>query len=134
MIVYINLSRDPSSRELSRNKSIINSCPLFSKAPQTYISASNANWANFYALPNVHTPYIFFRPTVSNICTASNCLAKYLATVFSPLLSANIPTVQNYITLAKIIYNLHSTNFTMISFDVKSLFANVPISGFLSCL
>ena len=67
------------------------------------------------------------RPTISNIGTASYQFAKYLAKLLSPL-SKSEYTVDNNV---EFINNIKSekvpTGHSFISFDVKSLFTNVPL-------
>ncbi|XP_054710410.1 uncharacterized protein LOC129220094, partial [Uloborus diversus] len=95
---------------------------------------STANCARFYALPKVHKAGIPFRPIVSNIGTASYKLAKYLVSVFSPLRSQNLFTVKHSTEFVEKIPNFAPNNSFMASFDVNSLFTNVPVEGSLLCL
>ena len=74
------------------------------------------------------------RPIVLNIGTASYYLAKHLAKILAPL-SKSECTVQNtkdfvnFIKPQKILSNNH-----LISFDVVSLFTNIPIELLLASL
>ena len=67
-------------------------------------------------LPKGHKTDIPFRPIVSNTGIASYCLAKFLSTILSPFLLANIHTIKNSINFTKIIQNFPSSNLTMVSF------------------
>ena len=67
------------------------------------------------------------QPVISNIGTTSYHLAKYLAKTLSPL-SKSECTVNNnleFISYMKIIFI--PSDHKLISFDVKSLFTNVPL-------
>ena len=130
----ITLSLNPNFQQLKKFKSTIQSSALFSNSTKSQLSLYFSNCSRFYALPKVHEPDIPFRPIVSNIGTASYRLAKFFTTIFSPILSGNTHTVKNSMNFAKIIQTFLSSNLTLVSFNVKSLFTNVPINGTLSFL
>ena len=67
------------------------------------------------------------RPIISNINTASYQLAKYLAKLLSPLSTSGytVKSTSDFITHIKG-QNIPN-NFKLISFDVTSLFTNVPL-------
>ena len=67
------------------------------------------------------------RPIISNINTASYQLAKYLANLLSPLSMSEytVKSTSDFITHIKE-QNIPN-NFKLISFDVTSLFTNVPL-------
>ena len=101
---------------------------------QLYPTDSNAG--KFYGAAKVHklkqgdsVDQLLLRPMVSNCGTASYKLEKYLAKLLSPL-SKSQYTVQstkefiNHIKKQKV-----PSNYKMISFDVISLFTNVPIDA-----
>ena len=77
--------------------------------------------------PTGTTDNLPIHPIISNIGTASYQLAKYLAKLLSPL-SKSEYTVDNNV---EFINNIKSekvpTGHSFISFDVKSLFTNVPM-------
>ena len=98
------------------------------------LSLSFSNCARFYALPKVHKPAFPYCPKVSNIGIACYRLAKVFTTIFSLLFSANIHSFKSSINFTKIIQDFPSSILIMVSFDVKSLFTNIPICGALSCL
>ena len=73
-----------------------------------------------------------FKVIVSNICTASYRLAKYLANNLSPLgeptyIIKSTFDLRGKIKNEKII--LKPLSFTMVSFDVKLLFTSVPLTA-----
>ena len=67
------------------------------------------------------------RPIISNINTASYQLAKYLAKLLSPLSTSEytVKSTSDFITHIK--RQNKPNNFKLISFDVTSLFTNVPL-------
>ena len=62
------------------------------------------------------------RPIISNISTATYNLAKYLSKLISSLSSSDIKDFVQNIRIIKV-----PTGYHMVSFDVKSLFTNVPL-------
>ncbi|XP_069976538.1 uncharacterized protein, partial [Penaeus vannamei] len=80
-----------------------------------------------YGLPKVHKPNIPLRPIISSIGTFNYNAAKFLVPVISPL-TTNHFTIDNSTAFAKEITSLnYQKPVTMASFDVKSLFTNVPL-------
>jgi len=67
-----------------------------------------------------------FRPIVSSIGTYNYNLAKFLCT----LLDSHIPSdfcARDTFSFANEITNLRTSNKFMVSFDVESLFTNIPL-------
>jgi len=80
-----------------------------------------------YGLPKVHKPNIPLRPIISSIGTFNYNAAKFLVPVISPL-TTNHYTIDNSTAFAKEITSLnYQKPVTMASFDVESLFTNVPL-------
>ena len=67
------------------------------------------------------------RPIVSNIGTASYCLAKYLAHNLSPLGQSTYTIKGTFDFIGKIKNKQIPVGFTMVLFDVKSLFISVSL-------
>ena len=87
--------------------------------------------ARIYGLPKLHKDFGAnstppFRPIVSSIGTYNYNLAKY----FCDLLSPHIPTehcATNTFTIVQDIQSLSMFGKFMVSFDVESLFTNIPL-------
>ena len=80
-----------------------------------------------YGLPKVHKSGAPLRPILSAIGTAGYNLAKFLLPIIKPI-TLNRYTVQDSFTFAQEIQNYpDSSNYIMASFDVKSLFTNLPL-------
>ena len=79
--------------------------------------------------PNQGVDELPLRPIISNIHTATYELARYLAKVLSPLSQSDY-TVSSSKEFTEII-KLKSIpdNHRLVSFDVKSLFTNVPLDS-----
>ena len=89
--------------------------------------ASGSRPGYLYGLPKVHKVSNLLRPIISSICTFNYNLAKFLANLISPVTS-NEYSINNS---ASFVEELRSLNFDrpiiMASFDVESLFTNVPL-------
>ena len=66
-------------------------------------------------------------PIISNIGTASYQLAKYLAKLLSPLSKSEYTVANNIEFINNMKSEIVLTGHSFISFDVKSLFTNVPL-------
>ena len=67
------------------------------------------------------------RPIVSNIGTASYCLAKYLVQNLSPLRQSSYTIKGTFDFIGKIKNKKKPLGFIMVLFDVKSLFTSVSL-------
>ena len=79
-----------------------------------------------YGLPKVHKDNYPIRPILSACNTPNYMLAKYLVPNLSPL-TKNCYTVHSSFAFAKEICEIDATNLVMASFDVTSLFTNIPL-------
>ena len=85
-----------------------------------------------YGLPKIHKPSTPMRPIVDGIGCPSHELARYLAKILQPLTCRTGSFVKNSIDFANKIKatNIEDDEF-LVSFDIKSLFTNVPKQGAL---
>ena len=80
-----------------------------------------------YGLPKVHKQGNPLRPIVSSIKTAGYNVAKFLHPLITPLTS-NEYTVLNSRSFVEEILGLDlPKNYVLASYDVESLFTNVPL-------
>ena len=81
-----------------------------------------------YGLPKVHKPNFPLRPIISAIGTHSYKLAKFLVPLLRPF-STNTFTINDTFTFVKELRELkiNTNDVIMASFDVKSLFTNIPL-------
>ena len=79
-----------------------------------------------YGLPKVHKPGCPFRPIVSSINTYNYNLASYLVHILQPI-STNQFTIKDSFSFADWAKTYTHNNEMMCSFDVSSLFTNVPL-------
>ena len=111
-------------RKLKKNDEIENT--IYDK-----IYRSGSQPARIYGLPKMHkvqddssTPP--FRPIVSSIATYNYNLAKYLCTLLNPHIP-NDYCAHDTFTFVSEVTRLHTLNKFMVSFDVESLFTNIPL-------
>ena len=94
---------------------------------ELYSSGSRPGY--IYGLPKIHKPNIPLRPIISSIGTFNYNLAKFLVRILKPLTSNEF----NILNSASFIRDLclrPSNHVVMASFDVVSLFTNIPWGGY----
>ena len=87
--------------------------------------------ARIYGLPKMHkskSPNVVppFRPIVSSICTYNYQLAKYLCNLLQPHIP-NTYTISDSFSFVQELNTIDISSKYMVSFDVKSLFTNIPL-------
>ena len=129
---YRKLKNDPTASterkvtkhllELRKNDSLsINLCR------RLHPSASTC--PKFYGLPKIHKPNVSLRPIVASRGSATYNLAQHLTEILKPLVgSTQQHHVLNSSSFIQEIKDLRlDPNDVLISFDVVSLFTNVPV-------
>lgn len=97
-------------------------------SPDIYSSifASGTSIGTLYGLPKIHKNNCPLRPVLAAYSTHNFNLAKFLNSILLPL-SVNEYTVKSSSSFASLISSLSFPNSYMVSFDVQSLFTNVPL-------
>ena len=91
------------------------------------LMASGTQPGIMYGAPKIHKRGIPLRPILSAINTCSYNLSKYLVAKLSPLTS-NEYTLKNSYEFVNLINSIDNANdYIMCSFDVESLFTNIPL-------
>ena len=106
-------------RNLKQKKSI-------TKAFYDSVRPCGSQPARLYGLPKIHKPDHPLRPICSSIGSYNYRLASKLASILSPH-SFNEYTVKNSFEFVNELHNLHVENTHLASFDVSSLFTNIPL-------
>ena len=100
-----------------------------------FINRTDSNLPKFYALPKIHKKNTPFRPIISFIDSPLYNLSKFLADI----ISKNIPTsdygIKNSFEFKEKIDNVNiKSNYTMVSFDVTSLFTNISHTSIIDAV
>ena len=104
---------------------------LVDESTYKYLFCSGAQPALMYGLPKIHKPEVPVRPILSAINTAPYKLAKYLVSILSPL-TTNQYSIKDSFSFVKEVVNLNFEHCFMASFDIKSLFTNIPLDETIS--
>ena len=80
-----------------------------------------------YGIPKIHKPDAPLRPVMSTIGTANYKLSKYLVSLLSPLIG-NVYSIRDSFEFSSFISSIPNNNYVMASFDVTSLFTNIPVA------
>ena len=81
-----------------------------------------------YSLPKVHKPAVPLRSIVSFVHFPTHQLSKYLARIVSPLVGNSPSHVGNSYTFTQFVHTVSLQEGELLaSFDVVSLFTNVPV-------
>ena len=96
------------------------------------IYATGSQPARFYGLPKLHKKRAAgapppLRPIVSSIGAYKYNLSEYLASILGPCIPEKHTTLDSF-SFVNEFTNIQSQNKFMISFDVESLFTNIPLS------
>ena len=90
--------------------------------------ASGSKPGYMYGLPKVHKPGNPLRPIISTIGTFTYKLSKFLVPILTPL-TKNQFTIMNSVSFVRDLCAQHfNNNIVMASFDVVSLFTNIPLA------
>ncbi|XP_068678522.1 uncharacterized protein [Montipora foliosa] len=130
---YQLLNKDPTdrlTRKLSEKLLTLKRSGYLSETVYNKIRPRHKQLPRIYGLPKIHKADVPFRPIVSCVNTFAYDLSAYLANILSPLTGNSGFTVTNS---AHFVSTVSSEtildNEIMVSFDVESLFTNVPIDA-----
>ena len=90
---------------------------------------------HIYGLPKIHKPDLPLRPIVSSIKSVNYNLSKWISNQLTPLLNlisgSHINNTDDFLSKVK---NIDLYNKKVVSFDVVSLFTNVPVTDAINYL
>ena len=90
------------------------------------LTVSGSSPGILYGLPKVHKTGVPMRPILAAYNTPSYNLSKFMVSKLNHL-TTNEYTIKNSYEFAKFITNFPNNNYIMCSFDIKSLFTNIPL-------
>ncbi|XP_048001897.1 uncharacterized protein LOC125238587 [Leguminivora glycinivorella] len=129
-LVYKPVSYNPTARVTRRIRAIIRDCreifeeDVFNRLYKPKIVLP----PKLYGLPKVHKTNVPLRPIVSQISSPTYDLAKHVGSVLQPLVggtSSFVKDSRHFIDILKEV--TLEPDEIMVSFDVESLFTNVPV-------
>jgi len=127
---YIKLKQNPANKLLSELKIMIkrwNNLGYISAGSYSFLNASNAILPRAYGLPKIHKAGHPLRIIVSSTGSPLHNLALFLHKILIKSLPPHFSHIKNSLHLMKKISNIHiPDNICLASFDVVSLFTNVP--------
>ena len=108
---------------------------LIPKALADSLKPTASNIPKFYGLPKIHKSDVPLRPIVSSIGSPTYKLAKYINTLITPLAGLTPSYVKDSKHFVDDIKTIEiQPNEVMVSFDIKSLFTNVPVDEALEVI
>ena len=130
---YQLLNKDPTdrlTRKLSEKLLTLKRSGYLPEAVYNKIRPRHKQPPRIYVLPKIHKADVPLRPIVSCVNTFAYDLSAYLANILSPLTGKSEYTVTNSVHFVSTVSNeTILDNEIMVSFDVESLFTNVPIDA-----
>ena len=133
---YVKLKRDPTAATERKLTKVLKKNKDQGHITETQYKRLNQHHSkapHMYGLPKIHKPNVPLRPIVS--CRGSAChpLSQFLVKVINPLAGKTESYVKNSTHFVTMIKDMPVTSdIQMVSFDVVSLFTNVPTTEALA--
>ncbi|XP_050549769.1 uncharacterized protein LOC126910700 [Spodoptera frugiperda] len=128
---YRRVNYNPTARTNRSTHKIIKECQqiLTDDTFKYLLRPRNVQPPKIYGLPKVHKPNVPLRPIVSQIDSPTYHLAKHVASILQPLVGRSTSYVKDSRHFIDILQSIKlRPNDLMVSFDVESLFTNVPVA------
>ncbi|XP_052739858.1 uncharacterized protein LOC112042946 isoform X2 [Bicyclus anynana] len=130
---YKKLNHNPTTRNTNKIIKLLQS--INDKNLLTKLRPCNPTSPKIYGLPKIHKPDWPLRPIVSQIDSPTYMASKHLATLLKPFTGNTSSFVKDSKHFVRIIKNeIISDSEIMVSFDVESLFTNVPVEEVISLI
>jgi hypothetical protein len=124
---YEKVSYNPTARVTTRLNRIVSEIPVKDQAKK--LRQLNPTCPKIYGLPKIHKTDWPLRPIVSQIDSPTYKASRFLVDILQPLTGNTTSFVRDSTHFVHLLENvtLHEDEL-MVSFDVASLFTNVPVS------
>ena len=100
-----------------------------------YLKPTDSPAPGFYVQPKIHKPVVPIRPIVSHSGSPLDNLNKYIANILKAYVKNENNNTKNSATSSNYIRNVPIEDHEiMVSFDVTSLYANIPIIDTLNII
>ena len=127
---YKKLNRDPSAALEKKMNSLLLQLNRSEQIPDRLyqrLRSSSGVTPRIYGLPKVHKPDVPLRPIVSLYTSPTYQLSRHLSTLLTPLVGKSPSHVRNSRDFVNFITEQQLNQEVLVSFDVVSLFTNVPM-------
>ena len=136
--VYKKLAENPlSNMQTEFNKGLTEICKKYDNV-KDHLKSFNSRLPSLpymYGLPKIHKENVPYRPIISNVNSPSYKLAKWLSKQLSKSLGKfSDAHIKHNVEILEFLKNITPGKNKFISFDVKSLFTNVPLDVTLDFL
>lgn len=134
---YTKMKKDPTKRietDIQRTLVKLQDKGEITPSEAFRLRPGDSKAPHLYGLPKIHKDNVPLRPIVSSIGSPTYDLAKFLARIISPLAGNTTSFVQNSTHFTDILKEANAENCIIVSFDVKSLFTNVPLQEALQVI
>ncbi|XP_055842777.1 uncharacterized protein LOC129909729 [Episyrphus balteatus] len=128
---YTILRNDPTNKVQSKNNNLVKylfSNQIINETEKKCMTTYTANSPKIYGLPKIHKPNIPLRPICSSINVPCFELSKYMVKILNNITfnsKYNVKNASSFIsTVSPVILE---QDHILVSFDVVSLFTNIPI-------
>jgi hypothetical protein len=117
-----------TSKEFACVLTVLKSRRFITEAERRSLSCTNVASPRLYALPKTHKPNVPVRPILSMTQTAYERVSKWLAEMLKPVEESFTGfCVKDSFSFVENIQDFDASSVSMVSFDVSSLFTNVPV-------
>lgn len=134
---YSKLDKDPTSKYDNKiYRTLFKYKDEFSDTQRKNLTPHYSKPPHFYGLPKIHKKEIPLRPIVSSINSPCHKLAKFLLDIIKPYsgqTNSYIKNTPHFLEKLKDL-NIDLNKNLLVSFDVVSLFTNVPVDKTLNIL
>lgn len=130
---YKKIKNDPTATFQKKNNDMIKfllNKNIIDKDLAKNMYTYNASAPKFYAVPKIHKENIPLRPIVSSINTPNTAISKFLTDILTKTLgNYRDYNIKNSFEFANKYNNFKlPPNYVLVSFDVVSLFTNIPLN------
>ncbi|XP_058456432.1 uncharacterized protein LOC131433843 [Malaya genurostris] len=126
---YIVLSKDPTAVYQTKNNSFVTrllNLKLIDKKMAKHLHSSSAMCPSIYGQPKAHKPDLPLRPVVPNTTTPTYNLSKMIANILKQSIHSNYTITDSFEFVEYINNIILPSDYVLVSFDVISLFTNIP--------
>ena len=133
--LHQNSKRSPTEsvkKEARQNLSLLKDAEKIDQQLYFKLKPTDSQASRFYGLPKIHKPAVPIRPIVSYINSPLYQLSRYIADILRPYTKLNHQHCKNSNAFSQFIrQQTIDPDEIIISFDVESLYTNIPITDAL---